>query len=396
MFHKYISLLFLIVAFFYSCSDNSVYYSEKKVNSIVQDDTSPEAIAIKKYANLFKNEFDSNKTVGASLAIIYKGKVAFLQCYGVKVAGTNDSVNEHTIFRLASVSKGFAGVLACMLEQDSIIKLSDKVSQYLPGFRLKDTLNSQSLTIENILSHTTGLVPHAFDNLIEEGVPFSVVLSELPQVEITGEPGQLYSYQNVIYSLLDTILYLQTGKKYQSLIEKRIFKPLRMRNASVGADVFTSFHKNVAMPHIWDGSHNIPLMPNEGYYNLMPAAGVNASIIDMCKWLIALMGYKENVINKELQKKIQTPLIETPLKRSYTKSWGRIDKKQYSLGWRIYTYKGKKIIYHGGFVTGYKAEIAFCPEEEVGIVFLENSPDQLASKSVPEFFNVWFERNNRK
>lgn len=396
MFQKYFPLFLLILVIACSCNDNSVYLSGENASSVVRDDTSPEALAIKKYADLFKNEFDSNETVGASLAIIYKGRVAFLQCYGVKVAGTNDSVNEHTIFRLASVSKGFAGVLACMLEQDSIVRLSDKITKYLPGFMLKDTLNSQTLTIENILSQTTGLVPHAFDNLIEEGVPFSVILNELPQVEITGSPGQLYSYQNVIYSLIDTIFYLQTGKNYSSLIEKRIFKPLRMRNASVGADVFTKSHQNVAMPHIWDGSHNLPLMPNEGYYNLLPAAGVNASVIDMCKWLIALMGYKENVIDKDVQRKMRTPLIETPLKRSYTKSWGHIEKKQYSLGWRIYTYKGRKIIYHGGFVTGYKAEIGFCPEEEVGIVFLENSPDQLASKSVPEFFNIWFVRKNNR
>lgn len=395
MFSKFILSLFLIISV-YSCIDNSVNYSGKVINARVQDDHSPEAIAIKKYARHFKDEFDSNQTVGVALAIIHKGKVVFLKCYGVKVAGTNDSIDEHTVFRLASVSKGFAGVLSCMLEQDSIIRLDDKVTKYLPNFRLKDTLNSGKLTIENLLSHTTGLVPHAFDNLIEQGVPFSKVLSELPSVEVTGSPGQLYSYQNVIYSLIDTILYLQTGKKYETLIEKRIFRPLHMRNASVGAEIFTDFQKNAAMPHIWDGSHNVPLMPNEGYYNLLPAAGVNASIIDMCKWMIALMGYKESVIDKDIQKKIQTPVIETPLKRSYTQSWGHVDKKQYSLGWRIYTYKGRKIIYHGGFVTGYKAEIAFCPKEEVGIVFLENSPDQLASKSVPDFFNIWFERNLHK
>jgi beta-lactamase class C len=393
MFQKYSHLLFLFAIFSSSCSDNRIYNQKKQEKAVLNDDTSTEALAIKKYAEYFKNEFDSNKTVGASLAIIHNGKVAFLKCYCLKVAGSNDSINEHTIFRLASVSKGFAGVLACMLEQDSILRLNDRVEKYLPSLRLRDTLSSNTLSLQNLLSHTTGLVPHAFDNLIEEGVPFSLILEELPQVEISGPPGKIYSYQNVVFSLLDTIFYLQTGKSYSSLIEKRIFKPLKMRNASVGFDVFQRFHQNVALPHIWDGSHNVPLMPNEGYYNLLPAAGVNASVIDMCKWLIALMGYKDNVLNEELRNKIETPLIETPLKRSYTQSWGRIEKKEYSLGWRIYTYKGRKIVYHGGFVTGYKAEIAFCPAEKIGIVFLENSPDQLASKSVPEFFNIWFERN---
>jgi beta-lactamase class C len=391
----FIPCLLLLVCF-YSCLERNATPSVKKVQKKLEVDTSPEALAIKKYAEFFKTEFDSNKTVGSSLAIISKGKVVFLKNYGVKIAGTSDSIDEHTVFRLASVSKGFAGVLACLLEQDSLISLNDKVRKYLPSFRLRDSVNSDKMTIKNLLSHTTGLVPHAFDNLIEEGVPYSVILDELPTVEITAPPGQLYTYQNVIFSLLDTVIYLKTGKKYGDLIEKNIFRPLRMRNASVGAGVFESKHQNVAMPHIWDGSHFVALMPNTGYYNLLPAAGVNASIIDMCKWMIALMGYKQNVLNKDILKKIETPLIETPLKRSYTQSWGRIEKKEYSLGWRIYTYKGHKIIYHGGFVTGYKAEIAFCPDEKIGLVFLENSPNQLASKSVPEFFNIWFDRNTTK
>jgi len=388
--HKYCFFVLFLLFIVLSCSDRNNYLIKQDGFTLVVD-TSPEAQAIKKYETYFKTQFDSNRTVGASLAIIYKGKVAFLKCYGVKTVGTSDSIDEHTVFRLASVSKGFAGILACILEQNGNIKLSDRVDKYLPNFRLKDTLDSHILTIENLLSHTTGLVPHAYDDLIEGGVSFSTILGELPQVEISDTPGKLYSYQNVIFSLVDTIFYLQTGKKYSTLIERKIFKPLHMRDASVGAD-YTLFRHNVAMPHIWDGSRNVTLMPNKGYYNLLPAAGVNASIIDMCKWMIALMGYKEDVINKSIRKKINTPLIETPLKRSYTRSWGKVDKKQYSLGWRIYTYKGRKIIYHGGYVTGYKAEIAFCPKEEVGIIFLENSPDELASKSVPEFFNIWFNR----
>jgi beta-lactamase class C len=391
----YLSLCFLFVFSFHSCIDNNTPASVKTVQKNLETDTSPEALAIKKYAKHFKDIFDSTKTVGSSLAIIYKGKVVLLQNYGVKIAGTKDSVDVHTVFRLASVSKGFAGVLACLLEQDSIFTLNDKVRDFLPGFQLRDPNNAKELKIKHLLSHTTGLVPHAFDNLIEEGVPYSVILEELPTVEISAPPGQLYSYQNVIFSLLDTIAYLKTGKKYSTLIEKNIFKPLRMRNASVGADVFIRKHQNVAMPHIWDGSRFVTLMPNEGYYNLLPAAGVNASIIDMCKWAIALMGYKKDVLNKEVLEKIKTPVIETPLKRSYTQSWGRIEKKEYSLGWRIYTYKGRKIIYHGGFVTGYRAEIAFCPEENVGLVFLENSPNQLASACVPDFFNIWFEKNHQ-
>jgi beta-lactamase class C len=48
-------------------------------------------------------------------------------------------------------------------------------------------------------------------------------------------------------------------------------------------------------------------------------------------------------------------------------------------------------MYHGGYIRGYRAEIAFCPAENVGIAFMENSPNALASRCVPIFFDLFFE-----
>jgi beta-lactamase class C len=88
---------------------------------------------------------------------------------------------------------------------------------------------------------------------------------------------------------------------------------------------------------------------------------------------------------------ISTPQVNTPLKRNYTRFWDPIEARYYSFGWRIFDYKGKRILYHGGYVRGYRAEIAFCPEENTGIAFLLNSPNRLASQVVPTFFNMYLE-----
>jgi beta-lactamase class C len=110
----------------------------------------------------------------------------------------------------------------------------------------------------------------------------------------------------------------------------------------------------------------------------------------MSKWLKALLGSNPNVIDSVVLNDITTPLVTTPLQRHYTANWDKVSTKQYSLGWRIFNYYGHSIIYHGGFVKGYRAEIAFCPELKTGIVFLENSPNQLAGKTIPEFWNMYF------
>lgn len=357
-------------------------------------ETNPDSVSLPStvtdYLTFIQSELDSSNTVGAALAIVYNNQVLVSETYGVKKTGTSDSINKHTVFRLASVSKGFAGVLASILEEDSVLFLDEKIKDIIPDFRLKDSINTYELTIMNLLSHTTGLVPHAFDNLIEDGVSYPIVLQQLPEVDISARPGQLYSYQNVIFSLFDSVAQTKSGLPYDILLRKKIFRPLKMRDASANPTIFTRKKSNIAYPHYYRANAAIALPANTGYYNLKPAAGINASISDMSKWLLALLGNNPEVMDSIILNRITTPVIQSPLKWRYIKYWEPIDSKYYSLGWRIYFYKGHKVVYHGGYVTGYRAEIAFCPEEKVGIAFLQNSPNRLASKCIPEFFNRWF------
>ena len=378
-------LLILILLFIPGISRNK-YSQETKPDTIPTKALHP---VVNKYLEFLDSYLDSTRNVGAALTIVYKGETQVTRTYGVREAGTHDSINVHTVFRLASVSKGFAGVLACMLENKGILSLDDKVKKYLPGFELKDSVNTHDLTLKHILSHTSGLVPHAYDNLIEDGVPMSQIIRQLETVDISAPPGVLYGYQNVIFSLLDTITQLKTGSTYEDLLLKYIFVPLKMKQASASDKIFHRKRGNYAHPHGRMDSSYIPLPVNTRYYNIAPAAGVNASIEDMNKWLLALLGNNLQVMDSSILEKIKTPVIVSPLKRRYTRYWDVIDSKYYSLGWRIYQYKGYKIVYHGGYVQGYRTEIAFCPEEQVGLVFLQNSPNRIASMCVPVFFDLW-------
>jgi beta-lactamase class C len=163
-----------------------------------------------------------------------------------------------------------------------------------------------------------------------------------------------------------------------------------MKDASVGGENWQE-SGNVAYPHVRGKTGYIPLGLHRGYYNVLPAAGVNASISDMGLWLQALLGYRPDVLSEEARTILEDPVIYTPLKYRYTRYWKPFRERYYSLGWRIYFYRGRKIIYHGGYIRGYRAEIAFCPEEDLGFAFLQNSPNSLASRVVPLFFDEYFD-----
>lgn len=345
---------------------------------------------IRDFVRFMDQELDSTKTVGAAFTIVQSGRVVYTGTYGLRENGSQKEVDEHTLFRLASVSKGFAGVLASMLELDGAFSLDDRVVDHYPGFQLKDSLSTADLTIRNLLSHTSGLVPYAFDNLVEADQDLPAIIDRLDEVDISAPPGELYGYQNVLFSILDPIARKATGIPYETLLEKKVFDPLGMENASAGP-VDVQGNPNFAYPHISTGKGYVALQPHEGYYNVLPAAGVNASITDMSQWLLAMLGYKPEFMPDAVLNSITTPVIYTPLKWSYTRYWKPFRERYYSLGWRIYNYQGRQIVYHGGYIRGYRAEIAFCPAEDVGIAFLQNSPNNLASRCIPTFMNLILE-----
>lgn len=353
-------------------------------------DPSPLPPPIGEFVRFMESELDSSRTVGAAYTIVYGGDVVYTGTYGVQEKGMPAEVDEHTLFRLASVSKGFAGVLAGMLEQDGILSLNDRVLEHYPGFQLKDSVSTADLTIRNLLSHTSGLVPYAFDNLVEADQDLYTIVDRLDEVDISAPPGELYGYQNVLFSLFDPIAKKVTGSSYQVLLEQRIFSPLGMRDASAGPVDGNRF-PNMAHPHVMTGEGYVALKSNSGYYNVMPAAGINASISDMGQWLLALLGHKPEYMPDTVLKSISTPVIYTPLKWSYTRYWKPFRERYYSLGWRIYNYQGRQILYHGGYIRGYRAEIAFCPAEDVGIAFMQNSPNNLASRFVPAFLDLFLQ-----
>ena len=352
-------------------------------------DTTPLRRSINAFDSYLQQNLDSSQTVGAAATIVYKDSVVFMRTSGVRRAGAADPVTPHTVFRLASVSKGFTGVLALLLEKEGLLSIQDPVRKYITGFQLKDSVNTADLNIHHLLNHTSGLVPHAYDNLAEAGLEIGEILPRFAEVDISAPPGELYGYQNVLFSLFDTIASQISGEDFSLLLQEKIFLPLGMQDASAGFDKLV-WHPDVAFPHIRTAGGYRVLPMHTGYYNLMPAAGINASISDMCRWLLALLGHVPEILGTELLETIATPQIYTPLKRNYTRYWEKIDGRHYSFGWRIYDYKGRRIIYHGGYVRGYQAEIAFCPQEEIGLAFLQNSPNRLASQCIPAFFDMLF------
>ncbi len=335
----------------------------------------------------------STKTPGLAIAIVQDSTVLFMKTYGVREVGTHDSVNVHTVFRLASVSKCFAPLLTGLLVEDSILQWDDRVVEYLPDFELKSRENTDSLRLTHVLSHTTGLPYHTYTTLVEDGMDLPAMLAELKNVNVIAMPGELYSYQNVAYSIIGEVIHARTHKTYQSLMQEKVFNPLNMKDASMSYNAIMQ-NPNVAQPHLhWRKGWKTTTI-SDTYYNVGPAGGINASISDMAQWLKAMLGTRKNYVAAETLDKIFHPRIKAKSKNRYFRKWvGRSDS-HYALGWRVLNFKNDTLVYHGGYVRGYRSEVAIDRRSRIAICVLSNGPGRLVDNSVPIFFNKFYNRRD--
>jgi beta-lactamase class C len=347
--------------------------------------------AISHNAAAIAREFDrwldgieaSGNIAGLAATIVKDDQVLLERGIGYANWDTQEPVGADTVFRLASLSKAFATALAGTLVEDGLLQWSTKVTDLLPTFTLKDTVGSQRLTVNDLLSHRVGLPHNTYDHLLEQDEPYELLVDRLKDVPLTCAVGECYGYQNIAFSLIGDITYAATSDFYYHQVEKRLFHPLRMQTATYGRDALES-SKSWARPHRQSANSWVPFEPNETYYRVAPAAGVNASIRDMQQWLIAQMGGRPNVLSPALLQTLHSPLVETA-RETRSSPWrrGRLNEAQYALGWRVYDYAGTTLVYHAGAVKGYRALIAFLPDYRFGTVLLWNCESALPAGLLP-------------
>ena len=130
----------------------------------------------------------------------------------------------------------------------------------------------------------------------------------------------------------------------------------------------------------------MPASISKKYYNAVSSGGINASASDMGKWLLLLTGHHPGVISEQTLEEIYDPLA-TIHNRRFSRYWNGVNESYYGMGWRVLDNHGQKIVYHGGYVNGYRSEIAFAPEDEVGICILINTNSRFLLTVIPDFFN---------
>lgn len=322
---------------------------------------------------------------GGTFAIVTREGVTHLQTFGVKSVDTHASITQDSIFRLASVSKTFAGTAAAILVDQHLQDWNSPLSDLIPGLTIGTDSSSRTITLKQVVSHSTGLMPHSYSNLLDAGVNYDKIRGQFDQIPTVCAPGKCYGYQNVVFSLVADVVEVRTGASYEKYIEEQLFKPLGMTTASIGLEPY-ELSVDATVPHSKVRGDWRPTTTNAAYYSVAPASGVNASINDMTLWVRANLGAFPDVLSPEQLANLHEPIIATP-HGNYFNRWSGMEKAYYATGWRVFDYRGLRAIHHGGGVRGYRSEVVFVPERNIGMVLMLNAESNLANDVVPAFLD---------
>ena len=249
---------------------------------------------------------------------------------------------------------------------DGTVDLDRPITNWRTSLRLPEGAEAR-VTLDDLLAQRTGLTRHAYDEKLEEGRDPALLRASLATAPLQCEPGTCYTYQNVAFDAASEILGEAANEIFADVVENRFFRPLGMISAGYGMARLTGA-KDWAKPH--RGAHVHPV--KEAYWRVPAAAGVESDIVDFATWMQAMMGSRPDVLPAPALQLAHRPRVGTgrlyggPLRQATSDA-------SYGLGWRSFTYAGRRLEGHSGAVEGYRATMIFEPATRTGVVAMWNS-----------------------
>ena len=320
---------------------------------------------------------------GLAIAIVKDDQVLLSKGFGNRRIGAVETVDQHTLFAIASNSKAFTSAALAILVDEGKLKWDDRVTKHLPWFRLKDELATREIRVNDLLCHRSGLGTFSGD-LLWWGTPYTPkqVLQRAAELEPASSFRSDYGYSNLMFLAAGEVIAAVSGQSWPDFVRDRILRPLEMNRSTTSVRDLVSL-ENFATPHKThlDRSQPIPWM---NWDAMAAAGGIISSADDMSRWLRLQLRQgdldgKKRIFSAASSHEMWQAF--TPIKLGSTPSqrFPSTHFRAYGLGWALSDYQGLKVVGHGGGYDGMYSQVLMIPEKKLGVVVLTNSMTSISS-----------------
>ncbi len=313
---------------------------------------------------------------GVSAAILFPDGSIWASVSGVADLATSRALDTSTPFALASISKTFLAAEMLLLADEGLVELDAPGAPMLPGIRIAEQPIDPTITVRQLLDHTSGLRDFLVDAKLDRAVRAdpTAVWTTAASLAYVGKPirapGIGYYYANTNYVLLGLIAERITGRSLAEEYRARFFEPLALASASYQgvepptaqmptAYRYTSGALDATPTDVTDGTEIRP------YTSITTAAGaagsVAASASDLVRWARAL--YAGQVL--------PAADVATMVNDAYGTARLRPGAR-YGLGVQISTIDGRVAYGHSGRLVGARSVVRWFPASGIAIAVLTN------------------------
>ena len=310
---------------------------------------------------------------GLALCVVKNGQVVLMKGYGVKESGGTDKVDENTLFMIGSNTKAFTATALCLLGDEKKLSLNDKVTKWIPEFKLNNKPAGEMAIIRDLLCHRIGFQTFQGD--------FTYWTSDLTRQQVIEKMSHIvavypfrtrWGYTNAAFVVAGQIIPKATGMAWEDFLRTRIFQPLGMNN-TLALSTELAAAKNRATPHTMQDGRLIKI-PIGNIDNLAPAGSISSTVNDLSKWIrLQLDNGKLNGQQLIPESVINETRRPHSILGDYKPQFNEGHFMLYGLGFLLQEYDARKIVSHTGGVNGFVSSVTMVPEENLGIVILTNT-----------------------
>jgi CubicO group peptidase (beta-lactamase class C family) len=305
---------------------------------------------------------------GASLAMWHKGRLTTCAT-GVINLNTSVATTPGAIFQIGSITKLLTAALVMQLVEEGRLRLDDPVRRHLPDFSLQSVDAARTITIRQLLTHTSGIDGDFFENtgLGEDKLARYVdACRVLPTLYPAGE---LFSYCNVGFNLLGRIIELQRGTTWETALGRNLCSRLG-DNSFVRYPHDTPKYRT-AIGHVRAKPTDALSMTPNAYLPLSSApAGsvVYASATDLILFARTLLAggispTGEQLLSRHTIEQMLTPQVRLP-------GGGLADA--FGLAFMLFDWDHVRVVGHDGATTGQNAYLRIVPGRDTAVALLTN------------------------
>ena len=314
---------------------------------------------------------------GIAVGVVKDGKLIHAKGYGVSNLNTGKKVDENTLFGIASNSKAMTAAALGILVEEGKLKWDDRVTDYIPEFKMYDPYVTDAFTIRDLLTHRSGLGLGAGDLMMfPDGSDFTKkeIIHNLRFLKPVSAFRTKYDYDNNLYIVAGEVVARVSGKSWEDFVEQKLMQPIGMTKTA--ASLYRLKDKsNIVRPHApYDGK--LKVLDIDWSETANAAGGIWSNITDWSKWVIVQMNHgkygdslQNKIFNDETHEETWSAqtIINAKAVAPYNTHFAA-----YGLGWFLSDVKGYKQVTHTGGLAGMVTQVVMFPELNLGIIVFTN------------------------